>query len=87
VLTYDLLLWFPRVRRQAEKLQFAAKPLTAERVLPIVPAHERPHHDLRHLPGDYSLARTLAAAVYSQPRDHDTPGQRLERFWLEHAWR
>src|ERR1043166_7471301 len=33
--------------------------------MPIVRRHERPQPGLRHLPGDYSLASALAAAVFS----------------------
>src|SRR5687767_13540555 len=30
------------------------------------PRHERPDHDLRHLPGDYSLAQNAGWAVFSR---------------------
>ena len=40
--------------------------------------HERPFRNLRHLPGDYSLASQLAAAVFSQIRDQRTPGQQVQ---------
>src|SRR5580704_6176683 len=36
--------------------------LDAKPVLDHCPGHERPNHHLRHLPGDYGLATTLAAA-------------------------
>jgi hypothetical protein len=39
--------------------------LTERPVARIVRRYERPY-DVRHLPGDYSLALTLAAAVFSQ---------------------
>src|SRR4029077_20210585 len=51
--------------------------LDAKRVLDHCPGHERPNHHLRHLPGDYELATTLAAAVFSHQRDRQTPGQQV----------
>src|ERR1700722_13095483 len=47
--------------------------LDANPVLDHCAGHERPH--LWHLPGDYELATTLAAAVFSHHRDRQTPGQ------------
>src|ERR1700733_3832074 len=49
--------------------------LDAKPVLDHCAGHERPNHHLRHLPGDYELATTLAAAVFSHHRDRQTPGQ------------
>src|SRR5579884_1371475 len=44
------------------------------------PRHARPKDlDLRHLPGDYSLATTLAAAVFSSFETDRRPGQQAER--------
>src|ERR1700722_9190599 len=58
--------------------------LDAKPVLDHCAAHERPNHHLRHLPGDYELATTLAAAVFissSRPTDARPAGcRRIMRF-------
>src|ERR1700722_19795127 len=58
--------------------------LDAKPVLDHCPGHERPNHHLRHLPGDYELATTLAAAVFissSRPTDARPAGcRRIMRF-------
>src|SRR5260370_271867 len=47
--------------------------LTAALRVTIVPRHERPFGDLRHLPGDYRLASPWPPPSFLAPRRKDAP--------------
>ncbi len=51
------------------------------------PSHERPRSNLRHLPGDYSLASHAGCGrLFSQLEILDTPGQQADGVRYDFAW-
>ena len=56
-----------------------AKPLTNQPPLPIVPAHDRPFHELGHLPGDYRLATIAGRGRLFTSRDRTPRQHRQDR--------